>query len=168
MRVISASVVSLFWLLFIAAESALACSCALSRDPDVAISRLADRSERIFVGKVTSQKMIEPSNESSELQESELSIAWAWKGTLAKTVVLRIDIQCCVCGIHLRLNEEYLIFAFQDRDGHLSASFCSSRHIDNADELIEALNRKYPNGAWASDEFQLKRSAGLQDSQARR
>ena len=157
MSFISASAVSLFCLLSIAAESALTCSCAIPLDPDMAIHRLADRAERIFVGKVTRQKMIEPSKESSEVQESELAVAWAWKGALAKTVVLRIDIQCCVCGIHLRLNEEYLIFAFQDRDGHLSATFYSSRHIDNADEQIEALNRKYPNGAWAPEEIELER-----------
>ena len=138
-------------LLLITPKLAFACSCAPIFDADSAVQRYVSGAERVFVGKVLGQTAIQTDEEYAHIVESELAVAWSWKGATAKTVTLRINVQCCVCGLELKLDEEYLIFAYERSGRELSASSCTSRHIDRASNLIDALNRKFPDGAWSRE-----------------
>ena len=141
----------IFVLLLLCASNAHPCSCIpISEVPSEAVKESAEKARLIFSGTVVSQRML-PGD--SETQESHLSVDRVWKGPKLDSATMRIDLQCCVCGVILPIGEPLLVFAYQREDGYLSTSICSlsmklseaSDHVAALDELYGDKSQKTPN-----------------------
>lgn len=112
-------------------DAALACSCVVTPDPQVA----REASDAVFSGKVTG---IVQSGQSGRMLKVTLQVDRAWKGATCGEVTLETAADGATCGFGFEQGKSYLVYAVEE-DG-LTTNLCTrSRSIDQADEDLGAL-----------------------------
>jgi hypothetical protein len=113
------------------ASNTLACSCMMPGTPLESL----EQSSAVFAGTVSS---VEPSSDLNI--KVTFAVTESWKGATTTPLVISTGKDSAMCGFNFEQGKTYLVYAYDNEDGGLSAGLCSRTHeIVPNDEDIAAL-----------------------------
>jgi hypothetical protein len=111
------------------------CECEIMKP-----SKKLRKAKAVFIGEVVE---IGRNDKSEQATVSvKFKVERYWKGVKEQFVtVVGAPAAAGACGLPVRLNEKYLIYAFDMGDNQLETSFCDSRWLDQATEDLAFLGK---------------------------
>lgn len=126
--------------MFASAESALACSCMASPDPEKKqIETAYAGSEAIFAGEV-----LEVKEAGEHGLAVKIKVSKTWKGSAAQEITVTTMQNSAMCGYHFEVGKKYLVYANASAE-KLSTNNCSRTAVYNKKgdaKYLDKLKRK--------------------------